>query len=151
LLGDDQSTSEMGIFLKTFESRLQELKTAAKAMRRRMPGSGEDASEPEALVAFPASTTLRLRNVLAALTPIVRAMHNFSRSAAQQAGLQGEPELPAGKLVELLHHAVERAFDGQPSSGGDGGPEILRAAIENASKHLADLSKTYQVNPFPLH
>ena len=42
------------------------------------------------------------------LTPLVKALHLFGRTAAQQAGLQGEASLPATKLAELLLSAIDK-------------------------------------------
>ncbi len=136
LLLDKETDSDMGGFLKAMDISMEDLKREAKAMRRRMPT--DDGAK--ALVTFPESAAAKMTAATAELMPVVRAVHRWARSAAQQAGLQGEDKLPPAKLSELLHQAVALNADGGID---DGGLATMRSRIEKASKLVCEVSKSF--------
>ncbi len=139
LLGDSGQDSEVGTLLKNLEGETADLKSNSRTMRRRLPAD----SGMEALVTFPSSVAAKMAEATSLLTPAVKAMHLFGRAAAQHAGLQGEAALPAAKLSELLHQAVDRAYL-DVVGGADGGLETLRSNVEKAAKAVSELSRAYQ-------
>ena len=100
LLPAGQESTEIGTLIKASEAEIVELKSLCKGMRRRAADS--------ASVSFPSSSALKFTEVCRELTPLVKALHLFGRTAAQQAGLQGEASLPATKLAELLLSAIDK-------------------------------------------
>ena len=96
-----QESTEIGTLIKASEAEIVELKSLCKGMRRR-------AADSASSVSFPSSSALRFTEVCRELTPLVKALHLFGRTAAQQAGLQGEASLPATKLAELLLSAIDK-------------------------------------------
>ena len=95
-----QESTEIGTLIKASEAEIVELKSLCKGMRRRAADS--------ASVSFPSSSALKFTEMCRELTPLVKALHLFGRTAAQQAGLQGEASLPTTKLAELLLSAIDK-------------------------------------------
>ncbi len=135
LLPESGQDSEVGTFLKSFEGELAGLRANCRSMRRRLPTDA--ASEP--LVSYPASTAAKASEALSLLTPLCKGMHMFGRTAAQQAGLQGEASLPPTKLAELLHQAIDKVYE-----FNEGGVEMFRANMEKACKVVDEINKAYQ-------
>ncbi len=131
LLPAGQEGSEAGTLIKTSEAEVTELLKVCKGMKRRAADSHS--------ISFPASSALKFTDVCRAITPLVKAMHVFGRSAAQHAGLQGEASLPATKLSELLHSAIDKVYE-----FNDAGLDTVKKALALATSKMGELSNALQ-------
>jgi dynactin 1 len=131
LLPAGQEATEMGTLIKTSEVEIVELKAICKGMRRRAADS--------ASVSFPSSSALKFTDVCHALTPLVKALHAFGRSASQNAGLQGEATLPATKMSELLHSAIDKVYE-----FNENGLDTIKQALSTSSSKMGELSSALQ-------
>lgn len=73
---------------------------------------------------------------------VVRSMYQFGKAATQQAGLLPDPEhgVPTGKLVELLHAAIDKTYE-----SNDGGLDSMRNSLQVVMKNIQPMNKQLQV------
>lgn len=144
LMGCDSSSSEMGILFKTSEHDLNQLKATMKSMRRRLPQAKEGGvvSPTEPVINFPASVAEKLSDTLKQLSVLVTTMHMFAKAAAQQAGLQADPEngVPGGKLAELLNHAIDTVYE----LNNDNGLDTVRNSLAESVQTMAEFNTSLQ-------
>ncbi|TRY77114.1 hypothetical protein TCAL_00046, partial [Tigriopus californicus] len=140
LLAEGQENTEIGTLFKTAELEVNEIRQIVKTMKRRMPHDGSDA-----LVTFPNSTAARISDLSKSITPLARAFHLFGKMAAQQAGIQGEPTLPAIKLSELIHQAIDKVFE-----FNDAGLETIKSTLSNSLSRITELNTAYQEGEWDL-
>lgn len=135
LLAEGQDSSEIGTLLKTSSGEVAQLKSICKEMRRRLPHD----DTTDALISFPSSTALKMSDLVKSLTPLVKALHMFGKTATQEAGIQGQAELSSTKLSEMLHQAIDKVYE-----FNEAGLDTVKSTLAGALTKLEELNKAYQ-------
>jgi dynactin 1 len=133
-LQSGQETSDISILLRDLENFNNEIKVAARKIKRRIPQADGPSTTP---LSFSKEIQEQLLMVIEQIGRVVIAMQETSGSAMQQAQLLTDAlGLPAKKLEELAYSASDKVY-----GKDDTGPyEILRSNITSVAGLIKQLA-----------
>ena len=120
LLDKSGEGSAVGLLLKSMENQCKDLETQVKMIRRRLPQDGSQGP-----ISFPESVASNMSEAAVSLSLVIKIISSFGKSLMTMATSNPDQGVPAAKLQEALHAAVDTVTE-----FGDQGIESLLSILQ---------------------
>ena len=130
--------SAVGLLLKALDTQAREVESHVKTMKRRLPQDGSQGP-----ISYSSSTGASLAAAAASLGLVVKVLSSVGRAVLQLAVSSPEAGVPAPKMQEALHTAVDTVTD-----LGDQGIALLTSSLASALGKVAIIATAVQNGEF---
>jgi len=134
LLDKSGEGSAVGILLKSLENQCKDLETQVKVIKRRLPQDGSQGP-----ISFPESVASNMSQAANSLNHTIKVLANFGKSLVQLATANPDSGIPAPKVQEALHTAVDTVTE-----FGDQGIEFCTNSLSSSLAKLSVISASVQ-------
>ena len=134
LLDKSGEGSAVGILLKSLENQCKDLETQVKVIKRRLPQDGSQGP-----ISFPESVASNMGQAANSLSHTIKVLANFGKTLVQLATANPDSGIPAPKVQEALHTAVDTVTE-----FGDQGIEFCTNSLSSALAKLSVISASVQ-------
>ena len=130
--------SAVGLLLKSMENQCKDLETNVKVIRRRLPQDGSQGP-----ITFSESVAANMSAAATSITLVIKIMGHFGKTMLQMATSNPDQTIPAPKLQEALHTAVDTVTE-----FGDQGIDFCVTSLSSALAKLSVISASVQSGEF---
>ena len=130
--------SAVGLLLKSMENQCKDLETQVKIIRRRLPQDGSQGP-----ISFPESVAANMGHAATSISLVVKVMASFGRGVMTTATSNPDQNIPAPKVQEALHSAVDTVTE-----FGDQGIDFCVTSLSSALAKLSVISASVQSGEF---
>eukprot|EP00090_Calanus_glacialis_P001815 TRINITY_DN11349_c0_g1_i1.p1 TRINITY_DN11349_c0_g1~~TRINITY_DN11349_c0_g1_i1.p1 ORF type:complete len:1330 (-),score=541.02 TRINITY_DN11349_c0_g1_i1:124-4113(-) len=134
LLDKSGESSAVGLLLKSMENQCKDLETQVKVIKRRLPQDGSQGP-----ISFPESVASNMSQAANSINLTIKVLANFGKAAVQLATANPDSGVPAPKVQEALHTAVDTVTE-----FGDQGIEFCTNSLSSALAKLSVISASVQ-------
>ena len=130
--------SAVGLLFKSMENQCKDLDQQVKIIKRRLPQDGSQGP-----ISFPESTAVNMSAAATCLYLVIKVLASFGKSLMSMAVSNPEQAVPAPKLQEALHNAVDTVTE-----FGDQGIDFCVTSLSSALAKLSVISASVQSGEF---
>jgi len=130
--------SAVGLLFKSMENQCKDLEQQVKIIKRRLPQDGSQGP-----ISFPESTAFNMAAAATSLYLVIKVMASFGKNLMSMATSNPEQAVPAPKLQEALHSAVDTVTE-----FGDQGIDFCVTSLSSALAKLSVISSSVQSGEF---
>ena len=130
--------SAVGLLFKSMENQCKDLEQQVKIIKRRLPQDGSQGP-----ISFPESTAVNMSAAATCLCLVIKVMASFGKSLMSMATSNPDQAVPAPKLQEALHSAVDTVTE-----FGDQGIDFCVTSLSSALAKLSVISASVQSGEF---
>jgi len=134
LLDKSGEGSAVGLLLKSMENQCKEIENNVKIIKRRLPQDGSQGP-----ISFPESIAASMSQAANNISLTIKVMATFGKVEIQLATANPDSGIPAAKIQEALHSAVDTVTE-----FGDQGIEFCTSSLASALSKLVTISTSVQ-------
>ena len=138
LLDKSGEGSAVGLLLKTMENQCNDIDNQVKVVRRRLPQDGSQGP-----ISFAESVASNMSQAALTIHHVIKVMAKFGKDLSQMSSSSPDQGLPAPKVQEALHLAVDTVTD-----FGDQGIDFCVNSLSSALAKLSVISASAQSGEF---